>query len=164
MKFHHTSHIGVGIIIFALGYFTHATIPSAQAPDLNDNEGTMEQMDPKSTMVHTHIMKDISGSNQIPTINLETFDDPKSGFNLHLLTENFVFAPESASTNHKEGEGHAHLYIDDVKIGRIYSDWIHIDKLESGMHEILITLNGNDHEDLANGEEAISASQMVEVK
>ena len=44
-----------------------------------------------------------------PSIKAELQIDPVSGFNLHIITSNFTFAPESAGHKHKDGLGHAHL-------------------------------------------------------
>ena len=84
-----------------------------------------------------------------PSVALEVTPDPKSGWNLHVTTTNFEFAPWNASGEHVWGEGHAHLYVDDVKVGRLYTEWYHLAALEEGTHTIHVTLNGNDHQDLA---------------
>ena len=85
----------------------------------------------------------------VPSVDIEVTPDPKAGWNLRVMTTNFRFAPENASTDHVWGEGHAHLYIDDVKIGRLYGEWYHIGPMEAGTHTVRVTLNTNDHQDLA---------------
>jgi hypothetical protein len=85
----------------------------------------------------------------VPTVDITVTPDPKSGWNLRVQTTNFRFAPENASKDHRWGEGHAHLYIDDVKIGRLYGEWYHIGAMEAGTHQVRVTLNTNDHQDLA---------------
>ena len=73
-------------------------------------------------------------------LELNAFDpygsiaDPmkERNYSLHLITENFRFAPESVSMKPVFGEGHAHLYIDDVLICRIYGPWQHIPALKPG--------------------------------
>ena len=54
-----------------------------------------------------HIAKNIA----VPTIAAKLERDPTSGFNLNLETRNFTFAPELSGLEHKDGMGHAHLYI-----------------------------------------------------
>jgi hypothetical protein len=77
------------------------------------------------------------------------------GWNLELITTNFRFAPEHVGTAVLPSEGHAHLYIDGVKIGRIYGPWYNLPPTlfkGAGDHEIRVTLNANDHSDLeSNG-------------
>lgn len=45
----------------------------------------------------------------------------------------------------KNGEGHAHIYIDDVKIGRVYGEWYHLAtanlNLSPGSHVVRVDLN-----------------------
>jgi hypothetical protein len=83
-----------------------------------------------------------------PAVEIDVTEDPKSGWNLHLALTNFVITPESASTANVWGEGHTHLYVDDVKVGRLYTEWFHIGGLEKGEHTVRVTLNTNDHQDM----------------
>lgn len=71
--------------------------------------------------------------------------DPKSGHNLHFTTQNFTFAPQAASGAHTVGQGHAHLYVNEQKLGRLYGPWLHIDALPKGDVTVRVTLNANDH-------------------
>ena len=77
--------------------------------------------------------------------------DPISGANVQILTEGFTFAPENVNGAHVEGEGHAHIYVDDVKISRVYTPWYHLGSLTPGEHEIRVTLNANSHQEYAIG-------------
>ena len=80
-----------------------------------------------------------------PRVAIEMTRDPMSGHNLRLKTQNFEFAPEAASEAHVAGQGHAHLYLDGQKFGRLYGEWLHLPALPSGDIEIKVTLNANDH-------------------
>ncbi len=80
-----------------------------------------------------------------PTITAEITPDPASGWNLHIRTTNFTFAPEASGAAHVEGQGHAHIYANGIKIARAYGPWFHIAALPEGAVEILVTLNTNDH-------------------
>ncbi|MBT5573816.1 hypothetical protein N9C75_02035 [Alphaproteobacteria bacterium] len=88
-----------------------------------------------------HIGKNIA----VPTIIAKLEKDPVSGFNLNLETSNFIFAPELSGLEHKNGMGHAHLYIDGQKIARLYGNWFHIIEIPKGAKTLEITLNSNDH-------------------
>ncbi|MGI9352581.1 MAG: hypothetical protein ACR2O3_13540 [Rhizobiaceae bacterium] len=96
-----------------------------------------------------------------PELNIVVIPDPKSGWNLKIDTGNFRFAPEKASTPHVSGEGHAHIYINGEKVARHYSNWFHIASLPEGENTITVSLNANDHRQLAVGEKAIEASTVV---
>ena len=88
-----------------------------------------------------HIAKNIP----LPTITARLEKDPVSGFNLNLETRNFTFAPALSGREHKDGMGHAHLYIDGQKIARLYGNWFHISEIPKGAKSLEITLNSNDH-------------------
>jgi len=92
-----------------------------------------------------------------PSIRTELQIDPVSGFNLHLITSNFTFAPESAGLKHKDGMGHAHLYIDEHKIARLYHSWFHIDTIPEDAKQMRITLYSNDHRPFMADNKIISA-------
>jgi hypothetical protein len=89
--------------------------------------------------------------------------DPVGGFNLYLEVERFTFAPALVNGPHKPGYGHAHLYVDGVKLARLYAPAYHIASLDPGSHDIVVTLNANDHRALAVGDIAIAATATVTV-
>ncbi len=97
---------------------------------------------------HTHMHGeaiDIPEGKTHPTIELMVHPDPKMGWNFEVQTSNFTFSPQNASRENVLGEGHAHIYVDGVKLGRLYTNWFHIAKLEPGEHVITVSLNGNNH-------------------
>ncbi len=96
-----------------------------------------------------------------PTLAITMTKDPMAGYNLHVVTENFTFDPQNASTTPVNGRGHAHVYANGVKLGRLYGPWMHLDKLPEGDVEIKVTLNSNDHRPLAVNGTPISASATV---
>ena len=83
----------------------------------------------------------------VPTIEIEVIPDRMAGWNLHIATTDFLWGPEHASGPIHMGEGHAHLYIDGKKIGRIYGPWTHIpaDLMGPGEHTVEVELNANNH-------------------
>ena len=80
-----------------------------------------------------------------PTVAIEVLADPTSGWNLHATLTNFRLAPENVSTDHVDGEGHMHLYVDGRKVTRLYGEWLQLPALEPGHHEIRVELSSNDH-------------------
>jgi hypothetical protein len=97
----------------------------------------------------------------LPEIDIITHKDPKSGWNVEIVTKNFRFAPEHASQDHISGEGHAHLYIDNKKIRRLYGEWTHVDNLKPGRHKIRVNLNANNHSPLIHDEQEIADFEWV---
>ena len=95
-----------------------------------------------------------------PILNLSIQKDPMSGWNLRIEASHFQFAPEKVNTTDTTSEGHAHLFVDNFKIARIYSEWYHLKNLTPGEHKLRVTLNTNTHAELAYQGEPI----VTEVK
>jgi hypothetical protein len=118
----------------------------------------------RQTVAHTvgvHQPVEVGDALPTPTVSLEVFKDSESGWNLHVETTNFRFAPELAGRPHMPGEGHAHLYIDGRKAARIYGPWHHIGPLPPGRHELLVTLNANTHGAYTAGGAPIEARATI---
>jgi len=113
---------------------------------------------------HRHDRLDVP-ADEAPDISMEVHRDQMmpTHFNLHITTTNFTFAPDSISTEHVMGEGHAHVFVDDTKISRAYGDWYHIPRLSPGEHRITVTLNTNDHREYAIDGTTINATTTVTV-
>ncbi len=113
---------------------------------------------------HRHSTVEIPPGQPVPTVQLIVHPDALKGWNLELQTTNFVFAPERVNTKGSFHEGHAHLYIDDRKITRLYSNWYYLGVLPPGEHKIRVTLNTNAHETLVHNGQPIQATATVQVK
>lgn len=103
------------------------------------------------------------GGDQPPRLQLALTPDALGGWNLNLMTENFQFVPERVGGEAVLGEGHAHLYIDGVKIARLYSAWHHLGGLSKGQHEIMVSLNAHDHRVFADNGQPVQAMLIVDV-
>lgn len=102
-------------------------------------------------------------ANKGMSVKLKVTADPMKGWNLQLKTRAFRWAPERVSSKHRSGEGHAHLYIDGVKVTRLYGPWFYLGALAAGRHEVKVTLNGNDHGDYVRGGKPLAATAVVTV-
>ena len=96
-----------------------------------------------ATSIH-EISKEVA-----PTASLEIKKDPTGGFNVHVVTTNFIWRPEMASMKHVPGEGHAHVFLDGRKIMRIYNEWFHLNTYQfatrAGEQLLSVEFVGNDH-------------------
>lgn len=114
-----------------------------------------------------HEQYEVPGTMALPNLNIELTPDPKSGWNLQIITENFEFDPESASLEHEDGKGHTHLYINNHKITRLYNEWNYLPEdlfPVAREYEVRVTLNTNDHKDYALNGEVIEAVQTIQVQ
>jgi hypothetical protein len=102
-----------------------------------------------------------------PKAVLEIKKDPTGGFNIHVVTTNFVWRPEMASMQHVPGEGHAHVYLDGRKIMRIYNEWFHLNTFQfatkAGEQLLSIEFVGNDHAPYTIQGFPVGAEQLVDV-
>ena len=89
--------------------------------------------------------------------------DPAAGVNVFVTTTEFRVAPESASSDHVDGEGHFHLYVDGEKRLRFYNEAIHVEGIPEGPVEIAVELSTNDHGAYADGGEPIVATTSITV-
>jgi hypothetical protein len=156
-----TNLILIGIIIAVLafggGYLFATTLDSDNTETQNDSS-SMES----DVMEHSHSSTFEVSEEEAPSVAVEVTQDAKSGWNVHIITSDFVFTPEAASTpTNVIGEGHAHLYVDGVKIARVYGDWFHYPENFEGEKEFRVTLNANDHSDYAVNGEVIESSVYV---
>ena len=94
---------------------------------------------------HAHGMLAVDDWATPPSVSAEMFKDPESGWNLHVMTTGFTFNAAAAGYDNVEGEGHAHIYVNGEKLGRLYGDWYHIGGLSAGQHDVKVSLNANDH-------------------
>lgn len=126
------------------------------------DHNTMVHHDGAEKNTHNHdAMIDLSGMANPPSVRLMAVADTVSGWNLHIQTDNFTFSADQAGGEHDDGYGHAHLYVDDVKISRLYGEWAHLGSLTPGEHVIRVTLNANSHEALAVNGKIIAAETTV---
>ena len=78
----------------------------------------------------------------VPTIDIGVVADSAGGINIAVRTTNYTIAARSASTEHAEGEGHFHLYIDGEKVLRFYNEWIYVAGVTEGDVEIMVEFAG----------------------
>lgn len=109
-----------------------------------------------------HGRLDITDAERVPGLALELRPDAESGWNLHLRTSRFRFAPDKVNQAPVLGEGHAHLYLDGQKLARLYGPWTHLPPLPPGRHRLRVTLNGNDHAELHAEGRPVAAEQFVD--
>ncbi len=122
--------------------------------DAMDGDAKMAGMDHHELTIGTPL--DMS-------VGVEAELDGETAANLKITTSGFTFMPESVNGAHVDGEGHAHVYVDGVKINRIYGPYYHLPGLSPGERSIRITLNANSHEQYAIGDHPVEATTTLMV-
>lgn len=109
-------------------------------------------------MEPSHGMYDVEKDSIIPDIiRLEVLRDHRAGWNIHIITRDFLFTPEHINKHHVPGQGHAHLFVNGRKTARIYSNWFHLPDVDPTNTTIEVTLNSNTHETLVLNGKPIAA-------
>jgi len=80
--------------------------------------------------------------------------------NLHIMAPGFRFAPEEVNGAVTPAAGHAHIYINGMKVGRAYGPYMLLSNLESG-DVVRVTLNANDHTAWAVDGQPLAAETTV---
>ncbi len=93
-----------------------------------------------------HPRFDLPAGSPKMSVELTPLRDEHGGWALHIVTRNFIFAPQNAGKADVLGEGHAHLYVNGKKMGRVYGEWFHT-TLGKGINRLKVTLNTNSHQD-----------------
>ena len=97
------------------------------------------------------------------SVGVEAASDGEVGANLNIATTGLTFAPDKVDQPHVSGEGHAHVYVDGVKLERAFANEHHISTLDPGERTIRITLNANSHEQYAVGGNPVEATTTVTI-
>jgi hypothetical protein len=110
---------------------------------------------------HMHMSTFDVPADQAPKVELVVSEDAKSGYNIKIITTDFTFTPEDVNGENVIGEGHAHLYVDGEKIGRVYGNYYHYGGSFEGTKSFRVTLNANDHSDYTVDGVAIESTAKV---
>ena len=123
----------------------HETEDKDESSEAAGHHGTADSNTQASGGHHYNTIEAAAGM----SVDINVTADLLAGVNVQILTEGFTFAPENVNGAHVESEGHAHIYVDGVKVSRVYTPWFYLKDLTPGEREIRITLNANSHEEYA---------------
>jgi hypothetical protein len=87
----------------------------------------------------------IDAEKPYPLINLEIIKDKVDGYNLYIDLENFTLNPSQIGIENQPNMGYLQLFVNDIKITRVYSNWVHVPQRFFNLKEnfIKITFNSN---------------------
>jgi hypothetical protein len=81
----------------------------------------------------------------VPTLSLSVTDDGPTSRNLHIMAKGYEWTPEQVNGAMTTG-GHAHVYINGLKVARAYGPWLHLEGFPTdGPVTVRVTFNANDH-------------------
>ncbi|MGB7085167.1 MAG: hypothetical protein WBD47_06410 [Phormidesmis sp.] len=133
------------------------------APHSEMDHSEMEQGEATDHSDHHDKTLEIPAGVPVPSVTIQVDADEVRGWNLQVETTDFTLAPEKVNGESSPNEGHAHLYINDEPMQRIYSNWTHLLTLPAGETEVRVTLNANGHETLSTEGNPIEDTVVVEV-
>lgn len=97
----------------------------------------------------------------VPDIALAAEPVGDGRWRISLDLGGFVLDRDAVDSAHVPNHGHAHYYVDNVKIGRVYETEFVTDPLPPGDHQIAVTLNTNDHRAYAKDGEPVTAAITI---
>ena len=106
---------------------------------------------------------DVLESETHVSISVMAHQDEAGGVNVRIITDGWRWAPEEVNMANAPGAGHAHVYVDGVKINRVYGPYYYLTSLEPGMREIRVSLNTNGHGELTYGGQPLEDTTAVDV-
>ena len=68
----------------------------------------------------------IDADKPYPSINLKVIKDKIDGYNIFIDLKNFNLNPSEIGGENISNSGYLQLFINDIRITRIYSDWVHV--------------------------------------
>lgn len=128
----------------------------------DDDPSKQEGVKTNHDVFHSKALE-VPAGRPVPALTVRVDDDPVRGWNLYVGTANFKFTPSDVGGESSPSSGHAHLYINEEPIQRIYSNWTHLPDLPPGTNQVRVTLNANSHETLTTQGQPIEETVTVEV-
>lgn len=109
--------------------------------DLRNNDHTPVSP-PSEDMINITVVE------EMPSISVSNLPAEVVGYggklNMHVDVQDFDLVEKFGQSN-MAGEGHYHLYINDVLVGPYVSDWLNLTDLPAGDHVFRLELVNNDH-------------------
>lgn len=148
--------------------FENAGEVSARALVSRMGTGEMQETEPDKMTHDMHAMGrilEVGDGMPAPEVSLKVQSVPDSDeFRVTVETGNFTFfQPDGDMAEHVAGQGHAHLYLDGLKLQRMYGPEATFGALPAGKHSITVTLNTNDHRAYAVNGNTVTAEAEIEV-
>lgn len=99
----------------------------------------------------------------VPELGLELYADESDGYNLRILVRNFLMESPVDASDDGNLRGHAHLYLNGVKLTRVYGTALHLPArlFKQGINSLQLSINDHDHRVWAINREVIQATILM---
>ncbi|MCG6903334.1 MAG: hypothetical protein LJE68_11710 [Rhodobacter sp.] len=132
-----------GMTVLTEGRLVPVTLTFQRAGSVTTRARVVTRVVTGTEMTHSSGYDVPTGEAQ-PSLALSVKPDGES-WQVLAETHDFAFSKDAADGPHQAGTGHAHLYLNGLKLQRMYTPEARIGALPDGQHEIRVTLNTNDH-------------------
>lgn len=156
--------INIGLVLEPAGEInTKARLVSDRPMDHGNHSQMMEMSDAETGGAAGHKGKHHMVPDGEPKPSLSVKVSPgENGWQLNTETSNFEFSRELADGEHVGGTGHGHIYLNGLKLGRLYANTASIGVLPKGKHIVRVTLNTNDHKAyMVDGKMVTAATEII---
>jgi len=106
---------------------------------------------------------DVPPDEPTPSLSIALSPD-EDAWHVTLDTSDFTFSRDAVDGDHAPGIGHAHIYLNGLKLQRLYGKEAQIGALPAGQYELRVTLNTNDHRTYAVAGVPVSAAIALSVE
>ena len=108
-----------------------------------------------------HVLQ-VGDGEPAPLLSIRAEENRESpGWRIYIDTTEFTFSEKQADGAHVHGVGHGHLYVNGLKIGRVYGGVAEVGALPPGEHVVRVTLNTNDHRAYVVDGEPVTATTTI---
>ncbi len=142
--------------------YTGSVNPSSDGPDalgLNESMGHASG----GGMDHGSMEHGLAEVARPAAVSINARADDHGGVHVGLATEGWRWAPEEVNLENSPNAGHAHIYVDGVKMSRVYGPYHYLPDLEPGQRNVRVNLNDNQHSVMTWQGEPLEASVTVTV-
>jgi len=128
---------------FEEGQFLPLTLSFAQGGEVTarvlNSGGDMGGMD--------HSLSNGIRAGDSPRVSLTVTEDVTlEGGRFSVEVENFRFVRKADDAPHVQNEGHAHIYLNGLKLGRLYDSEFTLGAVAPGDYDLTVSLNANTHQ------------------
>ena len=152
---------GVHAMVMGLGDMADGRLVPVRLVFERGGEITTRARISTTGMMDHRAVLDVPPDEPSPKLGL-TVTQHGSGWNVLAEVEDFTFSKSAVDGPHQPGVGHAHLYLNGLKLQRMYRPEARISALPPGTYEVRVTVNSNDHRVYSvNGAPVTAAAEIT---